>query len=233
MKAHHQLHLRGLLGAAGAAALFLAPVAIAGGEEKGEHAQSGQMGSASGMQSEKVSGVIKTAKGNVEQIDLKKGQISLRLTEEIKAEGAAIEEGKVVKEPKVGDTLTLNARPFDLERLDPGAVKTLRFYDYEGERWLEPAKGVSVSAIEKGGYNPQTAEGQIENLDHKTGEVTINGASYKAHPEQTKDLEPGQFVSLSFANFNDNQWVAQVKPAKAKEMGEEKEKLEVKEPMEP
>lgn len=232
MKAHHQLHhLRGILGAAGAAALFLAPAAIAAGDEyKQQQSQqsqqsSGQMGSASGAQSEQVKGVIKTAKGNVEHIDLKKGQISLRLTDEIKAEQAGMQPGaKMEEEPKVGETLTLNARPFDLERLDPGAVKTLRFYDYEGERWLAPAKGVTVSSIEKGGYKPQTAQGEIENLDHKTGEVTINGESYKAHPEQTKDLQPGQFVSLSFADFNDNQWVASVKPSKAGQMSEEEKR---------
>jgi hypothetical protein len=251
MRAYHHpsgslIGWRGAAAAAtGAAALLLAPVAFADGgskagkvgqtsEEKrqqqsaqSERLQTGQQAQQQTGQapSEKTAQLYtsKSVKGTIEEIDLMSGELKIKLSEESKAQQ---EKGLFGER----DTLTLKAIPFDLENLREDVETTINYHEFEGgERWLAHQSG-KVDEIAKRGWAQQTASGNVEDVDVKEGTIKIDGEEYTAHPDIVRDLMPGQFVSLSFSEFGDGQWVAGVTPSGqgAQQEMKDKEKMEKK-----
>lgn len=131
-----------------------------------------------------------TVEGTARSIDLARGTVT-------------IESG--------GQEVTLQAHPSDLARIDAGETVSLDFTSYpDGSQWVEPTADAS-DVLEQSDSVGQL-QGQIEAIDEDAGIVAVGGQTFRAHPDQLEALEPGESVSVSYAEVEDTPWVAEVEP---------------------
>lgn len=107
--------------------------------------------------------------------------------------------------------LTLRARPFDLSDLEAGDAVSLNIAELGGRPWLMPRARYDVdkSAALPGAA---TLSGPITSMDPALGVVAVQGTELRVHPEQLRDLEPGQNVALSYTTIGLTPWVMAVEP---------------------
>jgi len=140
--------------------------------------------------SDEASLIRGTVEGTARSIDLARGTVT-------------IESG--------GQEVTLQAHPSDLARIDAGETVSLDFTSYpDGSQWLEPTADAS-DVLEQSDSVGQL-QGQIEAIDEDAGIVAVGGQTLRAHPDQLEALEPGESVSVSYAEVEDTPWVAEVEP---------------------
>lgn len=107
--------------------------------------------------------------------------------------------------------LTLRARPFDLADLEAGDAVSLSTAEVGGRLWLMPRTRFDVdkTAALPGAV---TLSGPITSIDASRGVVAVQGTELRVHPEQLRDLEPGQNVALSYTTIGVTPWVMALEP---------------------
>ena len=149
-----------------------------------------------------------TLQGTVQAVDLANAKVTIT-TSGMLGEGVS-----------GSRNVTLNARPQDLAYLNPGDVIAVRYNNYNGTLWLAPEGGAGVGMYGTGlgsgfGYIGGTGDwaqygtitGAVTSVNRQQGLIAVRGQVFRAHPEQTKGVFPGQFVSLSFAQIGQQPWV--------------------------
>lgn len=129
-----------------------------------------------------------TVEGTARSIDLARGTVTIESS---------------------GQEVTLQAHPSDLARIQAGDQVALGFTSYpDGSQWIQPSADPS-EVLERSDSVGQL-QGQIEAIDEDAGIVAVAGQTFRAHPDQLEALEPGESVSVSFAEVEDTPWVAEL-----------------------
>ncbi len=137
--------------------------------------------------------------GTVENIDVPGGRLTVRSGEQ---------------------TVTLHAVPTVLGNYKQGETANLAYESFGGEYWISEQVGAGPSANLADQYSMAgTVTGTISQLDRNAGILVVRGTQYSAHPDLLQNLTPGQFVSLSYANVQGKNWVADIQQQAGEQPG--------------
>jgi hypothetical protein len=125
----------------------------------------------------------------------------------------AWEEG-VVKLDTGNNLVTLQGTPGQVRSMRQGEQAQLSYVKYGDELWIVgPQQPSNVANVAR----QATQTGVINKLDKNEGTLTLSSASdnltFRAHPQMVEQLVPGQFISLTYQNVGDTNWVSNVQPA--------------------
>ncbi len=110
----------------------------------------------------------------------------------------------------------LHAKPDQLAAFQPGDQVNVDYDDFAGVLWLsgEPAGGTAGTAGAENFALSGTVSGTVAALDKSRGRVTLTGGmrnhTFLAHPDDIRDLIPGQFVSLTYERIGNSDWVSSI-----------------------
>lgn len=111
----------------------------------------------------------------------------------------------------------LHAKPDQLAAFQPGDQVDVDYDNFAGVLWLAGETGGGAGAAVGGAENfalSGTVSGTVAALDKSRGRVTLTGAmrdhTFLAHPDDIRDLIPGQFVSLTYERIGNTDWVSSI-----------------------
>ncbi|WP_373048784.1 hypothetical protein [Vulgatibacter sp.] len=117
--------------------------------------------------------------------------------------------GTVALRSGSGEALELRGSPEQIQQLGTGDRVDLQFRDFDGTLWLTssggPAAGAGLETARAG-----EVEGTVASVDPAAGTITVRDQTLRAHPEVIEEVQPGQFVSLSYAELQQVPWVQDV-----------------------
>ncbi len=156
--------------------------------------------------------VVGTLQGTVQSVDLQRATITIDtgsggLLRGSGRGGVRVLHGNTGASGSAGlsGTVTLNARPFDIMNVTPGDVVALDYSDYNGNLWVQPTNSApSLQSWAQTG----TFTGPVTGVNRAQGLIEVRGQRFRAHPEDTQGLFPGQFVSLTYAMIGSEPWVS-------------------------
>ncbi len=128
-------------------------------------------------------------------------------------QGLDITQGMIqVREPG-GNAVIIHGTPIQFRGLVVGRVVALPVSRYgSGELWVQPRGGAAGLA---GPYDETgRVTGGVERVDRANGLITVRGQTFRAHPVMTQNLIPGEFVTLTYGQVGNVDWISSIRPAR-------------------
>lgn len=115
---------------------------------------------------------------------------------------------------------TIRGTPGQLQNFRKGEFTSIPFADYAGNRWLVS----SPSQLQPQTFaRAVTVTGVVKNVNKSGGKLMINRdgktVTYNAHPQTLQSVLPGQFVSITYEQVGNVDWIQQLRAAQQQNAG--------------
>lgn len=177
-------------------ALGFAPVASA--DDGGGAAAAARDGGAGGPSASAPARTVRQLQGRVVEKDPAGGKLKIRLFD-----------GKVV---------SVHGTPQQLGDFSPDTEASIEVTRFGNARWLVQHPG----AVMRGPSGTVSLTvGQVRAVDVDSGALTLEAGGrtehLRAHPQDLRDLKPGQFVNVIYGTVKKAKWVEDIEPSPARE----------------